>query len=138
MKAGMAQHSELQRLNKRLYRSYLLKEGLRGLYDRLDPAEAERHLKRWLAWASRSKLGPFVKLARTIRSHREGVLDAVRIGLSNGRVRGARREGPADQQPLVRVPLSRTLDRDGLPVLRRGRDRAAGAMSSPTRQESLK
>jgi transposase len=45
-------------------------------------------LDAWLAWAQRSKLKPFVKLARTIRAHREGVLDAVRVGLSNGRLEG--------------------------------------------------
>jgi hypothetical protein len=31
------------------------------------PALAAQHLAAWLAWASRSKLRPFVKLARTIR-----------------------------------------------------------------------
>lgn len=29
-----------------------------------------------------------MKLARTVRRHREGILDAVRIGISNGRVEG--------------------------------------------------
>jgi transposase len=29
-----------------------------------------------------------VKLARTIREHKEGVLDAVRLGISNGRLEG--------------------------------------------------
>jgi len=45
-------------------------------------------LAAWLAWASRSKLRPFVKLARTIRRHREGILAAIRLGLSNGRLEG--------------------------------------------------
>ena len=39
-----------------------------------------------LAWASRSRLRPFVKLARTIREHRQGVLAAIDIGISNGRL----------------------------------------------------
>ena len=42
--------------------------------------------KAWLAWASRSKLGPFVKLARTIRRYRDGILAAIRLGLSNSRL----------------------------------------------------
>jgi len=42
-------------------------------------------LAAWLAWASRSKLRPFVKLARTIRTHVEGILAYVRTGLSNAR-----------------------------------------------------
>jgi len=48
----------------------------------------EAHLDAWLAWASRSRLEPFVKLARTVRRHRQGILAAVRLGLSNGRLEG--------------------------------------------------
>lgn len=81
--------AEVQRLNKRIYRAYLLKEELRALYGpEVGPERAARHLDDWLGWASRSKLPAFVKLARTVRRHREGIIDAVRIGLSNGRVEG--------------------------------------------------
>ncbi|MEA2274940.1 MAG: transposase, partial [Solirubrobacteraceae bacterium] len=31
---------------------------------------------------------PFIKLARTIRRHRDGILAAIRLGLSNGRLEG--------------------------------------------------
>ena len=81
--------AQVQRTNARLYRAYLLKEELRGLYGAgVDVDAAAAHLDRWLAWAQRSRLRPFVKLQRTIRRHREGLLDAVRIGISNGRVEG--------------------------------------------------
>jgi len=81
--------AQAQRTNARLYRAYLLKEELRALYGAgVDVDAAAAHLDRWLAWAQRSKLRPFVKLQRTIRRHREGILDAVRIGISNGRVEG--------------------------------------------------
>jgi transposase len=52
------------------------------------PSLAPAHLDAWLAWASRSRLDPFVKLARTIRRHRAGILAASRLGLSNGRLEG--------------------------------------------------
>jgi len=80
--------AEVQSANKRLYRAFLLKEQLRALYHHVDPAAAAAYLEDWLAWASRSKLKPFVKLARTIRAHREGVVAAVKLGLSNGRLEG--------------------------------------------------
>jgi len=80
--------AEVQSANKRLYRAFLLKEELRALYHDVTPGEAEAHLDGWLAWASRSKLKPFVRLARTIRKHREGVLAAVCLGISNGRLEG--------------------------------------------------
>ena len=58
------------------------------LHRAADPAAAPAHLEAWLAWASRSRLKPFVKLARTLRARRDGVLAAIRLGLSNGRMEG--------------------------------------------------
>jgi len=79
---------EVSHANKRLYRAFLLKEELRLLYHLEDPGLAPAHLDAWLAWASRSKLKPFVKLARTLRARRDGILAAIRLGLSNGRMEG--------------------------------------------------
>jgi len=75
----------LQRENRRLYRAYLLKEQLRAIYA-APPAEAARLLEAWLRWASRSKLKPFVRLARPLREHKAGVLAAIELGLSNSRL----------------------------------------------------
>jgi transposase len=79
---------EVSEANKALYRAFLLKEELRLLYQLDDPALAPAHLDAWLAWATRSRLTPFVRLARTIRRHRNGILAAIRLGLSNGRLEG--------------------------------------------------
>jgi transposase len=65
----------------------LLKEELRALYS-CGPRVAPRHLDAWLSWARRSKLKPFVKLARTVRRYRHGILAAIRLGVSNGRLEG--------------------------------------------------
>jgi transposase len=79
---------EVQNENRRLYRAFLLREELRLLYHLPDPTLAPAHLDAWLAWASRSRLRPFVRLARTLREHRDGILAAIRLGLSNGRLEG--------------------------------------------------
>ena len=84
----LATLAEVQRENRRLYRAFLLREELRLLYHLPDPALAPAHLDAWLAWASRSRLRPFVRLARTLREHRDGILAAIRLGLSNGRLEG--------------------------------------------------
>ncbi len=86
--AQLAALHEVSRENRRLYRAFLLKEELRLLYHLDDPRTAPEHLAAWLTWASRSKLKPFVKLARTVRRYREGILAAIRLGLSNGRLEG--------------------------------------------------
>jgi transposase len=79
---------EVQQANKPMFRAFLLKEELRLLYHLEDPTLAPAHLDAWLACASRSRLAPFVKLARTIRRHRDGILVAIHLGLSNGRLEG--------------------------------------------------
>jgi transposase len=80
--------AEIQQTNKRLFRAYLLKEQLRALYHLHDPAAAPDHLRAWLAWAARSQLRPFVRLARTLRARRDGILAAIRLGLTNSRLEG--------------------------------------------------
>jgi transposase len=77
--------ADLSSANRPLYRAYLLKEALRAIY-RTPPDAAPSALSRWLAWASRSRLPPFIKLARTIRTHRAGILAAIDHRLSNGRL----------------------------------------------------
>jgi transposase len=79
---------EVQQANRQLYRAFLLREQLRLLYHLDDPRLAPAHLDAWLAWASRSRLKPFVRLARTLRTHRDGIIAAIRLGLSNGRLEG--------------------------------------------------
>ena len=75
--------AQIQATNRLLYRAYLLKEQLRALYQLQNPADAPAHLAAWLAWASRSKLKPFLRLARTLRRYRAGILAAIRLGLTN-------------------------------------------------------
>jgi transposase len=77
--------AEVVLTNKRMYRAFLLYGELRYIY-KLPKDEAAERLAAWLSWASRSRLKSFVKLARTIRKHKAGVLAAVELGISNGRL----------------------------------------------------
>jgi transposase len=78
----------LQRTNQPIYRAYLLKESLLAIFDRRQAQVAENKLDEWLDWARRSLLQPFVKLAKTIDAHRDGILAYVRTRLNNGCVEG--------------------------------------------------
>ena len=72
-----------------LWRAYQLKESFRAIFaGDLTEAEAAGLLDRWCAWAQRCRLEPFVKAQRTIRTQRDGILAAIRLGLSNGRAEG--------------------------------------------------
>jgi transposase len=77
--------SQIKQTNQPLYRAYLLKEQLRAIY-RVPTEHAGALLDAWLAWARRSRLEPFVRLARTIADQRPGIEAAVEHGLSNARV----------------------------------------------------
>jgi len=80
--------STIQQTNRSLYRAYLLKEALADALDYRQVARARPALESWLAWASRSRLKPFVRVARTIRKHLDGILAYVRTRLTNGFTEG--------------------------------------------------
>jgi len=83
-----AKLSEIQRSNRSLYRAYLLKEALAHLLGHQQPGRAKKALNEWLTWASRSRLRPFLRVARTIRKYRDRILAYVDFRLTNGPVEG--------------------------------------------------
>lgn len=74
--------------NAPLFRAWMLKTVLVSILDEDDEAHARQRIKAWLSWASRSHLKPFVRVARTIRKHLEGIMAYIRTGISNGRSEG--------------------------------------------------
>jgi len=66
----------------RLYRAYLLKEGLRLIFAMPYPAAVEG-LERWISWARRCRIPAFVKLSKSIVKHRARILAAIEHNLSN-------------------------------------------------------
>jgi transposase len=80
--------AELEHANYDLYRAYLLKEQLRALYHLPDPSQAPLLFDSWLHAAQSSGLGHFEKLAATLARFRAGILAAIELGLSNGRLEG--------------------------------------------------
>ena len=68
----------------RLYRAYLLKEGLRLIFTMPYAAAAVEALERWISWARRCRIPSFVKLQKSIVKHRARILAAIEHTLSNG------------------------------------------------------
>ena len=54
------------------------------MLDYLQPKRVKKAMKEWLSWASYSKLAPFVKLARTIRQHKNDILAYIKLRYTNG------------------------------------------------------
>jgi transposase len=79
------QHDKLAWIAKtdpRLHRAYLLKEGLRLVFQLKGDAGKEA-LDRWTSWARRCRIPPFVTLQRRIVKHRAAIDAALDSGLSN-------------------------------------------------------
>ena len=71
--------------DKRLYRAYLLKEGLRLIFKYSYDCAAEE-LDQWLKWAQRCRIKEFVELGKKIRRHKEAILASIKYGLTNARI----------------------------------------------------
>jgi transposase len=80
--------STLVRWNVPIVRAYYLKESFQLFWDYRQPARAEAHLEKWMHAAMRSRLEPFKRFVRMLRSHLDGILPWTRLRLSNGAVEG--------------------------------------------------
>ena len=83
--AQQAKLAWIAKTDPRLHRAYLLKEGLRLVFQ-LSYDEAVEALQAWIGWARRCRIPAFVNLQRRIVKHQASILAAIEHGLSNGRI----------------------------------------------------
>ena len=69
---------DLVRYNLRSVRAYLLKEDFRQLWNYESTAWAAKFLDEWCRQVMRSRIEPLKKVARTLRAHRELILNYFR------------------------------------------------------------
>jgi len=80
--------STLVRWNTPIVRAYYLKEAFQLFWEYKQPARAEALLTKWMSSAMRSRLEPFQKFVRMLRSHLGGILPWTKLRLSNGAIEG--------------------------------------------------
>jgi len=80
--------STLVRWNTPLVRAWYLKESFQLFWSYRQSKRAEQHLRKWMSSAMRSRLEPFKKFVRMLRSHLDGILPWTTLRLSNGAVEG--------------------------------------------------
>ena len=90
---GADQHFQLRdllRYNLKTVRAYLLKEAFQQLWEYSSPAWAGKFLDEWCRQTMRSRIEPMKKIARSLRNHRELILNYFRAQklLSSGVVEG--------------------------------------------------
>jgi transposase len=81
---------DILRYNLKTVRAYLLKEAFQQLWDYNSPAWAAKFLDEWCRQTMRSRIEPMKKIARSLRRHRELILNYFRAQklLSSGVVEG--------------------------------------------------
>ena len=79
---------ELERLNLKINRAYLLKELFRNFWDYTYAAWAKKSLKKWFWWATHSRLAPMQEFAWMVRRHEDDILTYFRLPIDNGTVEG--------------------------------------------------
>jgi transposase len=80
--------STLVRWNAPIVRAYYLKEAFQLFWEYKQPKRAKDHLEKWMRSAMSSRLEPFKKFVRMLRSHLDGILPWTTHRLSNGAVEG--------------------------------------------------
>jgi transposase len=80
--------STLVQWNAPIVRAYYLKEAFQLFWGYKQPKRAKDHLEKWMRSAMRSRLEPFKKFVRMLRSHLDGILPWTRQRVSNGAVEG--------------------------------------------------
>ncbi len=75
--------NSLRKLSLRTARAWALKEEAMQLWNYVRSGWARRGWKRWLDWASRSRLPAMIKVGRLIRKHLDGIINAVVLRATN-------------------------------------------------------
>ena len=83
----LASHS-LREEYSDLARGWAMVQAFKELWDFTSETWALKHFKRWYFWATHSRLKPFIKLAKTLKSHLENILTYLRIPITNAAAEG--------------------------------------------------
>ena len=68
-----------------MFRAWALKESLRLIFT-MEYNQAKEELDKWITWAQRCRIMPFVKLQKKIKRHYDAILASIRCELSNARI----------------------------------------------------
>jgi transposase len=74
---------DLKKLALRTARAWALKEHAMCLWGYVSRTWARKAWKAWLSWAMRCRLEPIKRVARMIRDHLDGIINAIVLGVTN-------------------------------------------------------
>lgn len=81
----LAELAGLKKVALKTSRAWAIKESGMDAWRYKSRGWARKALKKWYGWAIRSRLEPVKKVARTIKNHLEGIINAIYHGVTNAR-----------------------------------------------------
>jgi transposase len=93
-----ARLSNLEKMNLKINRAYLLKENFRKFWDYIYPGNARKFLNQWCWWATHSRLEPFRDFAQMLRRHEEDLMNYFKLKITSAAVEGHNRKAKVISQ----------------------------------------
>jgi transposase len=90
--------SDLEKLNLKINKAYLLKEAFRPFWDYTYRRSAEKYLDGWFWWATHSRVEPMRDFAWMIKRHKEQILNYFKVPITNASVEGMNRKAKVVSQ----------------------------------------
>jgi transposase len=80
--------AELKSLDLETSRAWAMKENLRRFWEMPSSELAQKHLRRWLSWARRSRIKPMVQLAKVLGAKTKQILNYATHRITSGVAEG--------------------------------------------------
>jgi transposase len=90
-KADTRRLNELQKLNRRIWRAWILKDEFEAFWDYTYMGSAESFIKGWITTALKSRLEPIKDFAKMLRRHSHRILPFIQSKLTNAMSEGINR-----------------------------------------------
>ena len=85
---SLVRFDQLVRKALKTSRAWMLKELAMEMWECRDRESARKIFTAWYSWAIRSRLDPIKRVARMIKRHLDGILNAIVAGVTNARLEG--------------------------------------------------
>lgn len=73
----------LKDVGLKVARAFAIKETARGLWGYVSRGWAKRGWEKWISWATRCRLEPMVRVARMVKNHLWGIINAIVLRVTN-------------------------------------------------------
>jgi len=77
------EYGETKLAQSKIGRAWTIKEAFRPFWNYVYPGVARQYFQRWYFWATHSRIRPIIEIARTLKTHLDGILTYFHHGITN-------------------------------------------------------